>query len=394
MRIFTFLAAFAHGFTTATIVAIVALVAALAACLGLLSVLLSRRRPRASETQIAEAVADMNQRMEAMLAELSSALERAEEESRRNRTLGELGGSIDLDEVLTRTLEAAGALPGADAAMVTLGNQDGKPFVATVGLSQEEAHSQALGGATEGRPARSIAIRYRYAGEAELGDAGAIHAGLAVPLHGELGQLGWLTAFTRSASREFDDDDLIELETLAHRAGPAIENARRFREARQLADLDSLTSLHNRRYFHEVLARECARAHRYGRRLALLVLDIDDFKAINDRIGHLAGDHALAEAADRLRGAVRTADIPCRVGGDEFAVVLPESSLEDAEQLFRRILDAVSVRALGEAGKLMVSAGIAELRGGDDASSLFERADEALYRAKEAGKGTVVAAAS
>jgi diguanylate cyclase (GGDEF)-like protein len=392
MRTIALLAAFSHGFTTATVVAVIALAIALVACLGLLGVLMSRRKGR-SDTQIAEVVADMNERMEAMLGELTSALERAEEESRRNRTFGELAGSIDLDEVLTRTLEAAGALQGADAAMIALANHDGKPFVATLGLSQEEAHSQAITGPPDGRPARSIAIRYRYAGEETLGDAGAIHAGLAVPLHGELGQLGWLTVFTRSASRDFDEQDLLELETLALRAGPAIENARRFREARQLADLDSLTGLHNRRYFHEVLGRECARAHRYGRRLALVVLDLDDFKAVNDRVGHLAGDHALAEAAERLRTVVRSADIACRVGGDEFAVVLPESSLADAEQLFRRILDAVSNRPMGEAGTLVLSAGIAELRGGDDAATFFQRADEALYRAKEAGKGTVVAAA-
>ena len=156
-----------------------------------------------------------------------------------------------------------------------------------------------------------------------------------------------------------------------------------------MADLDALTGLHNRRYFHETLAREVARAHRYGRRLALVVFDLDDFKAINDRIGHLAGDHALAEAAERLRTVVRSADIPCRVGGDEFAVVLPESSLEDAEQLFRRILDSVSGRPVAEAGTMLLSAGIAELRGGDDAPSFFQRADEALYRAKRAGKNQV-----
>jgi diguanylate cyclase (GGDEF)-like protein len=392
MRTSFLLAAFSHGFATSTIVAVVALAVALVACLGLLAMLVSRRRGK-SDTQIAEVVADMNQRMEAMLSELSAALERAETESRRNRTFGELAGSIDLDEVLARTLEAAGALQGADAAMIALESQDGKPFVATIGLSQEEAHSQAIAGPPDGRPARSIAIRYRYAGEAALGDAGAIHAGLAVPMHGELGPIGWMTIFTRASSRDFDDDDLIGLETLALRAGPAIENARRFREARQQADLDSLTGLHNRRYFHEVLARECARAHRYGRRLALVVLDLDDFKSVNDRIGHLAGDHALAEAAERLRAVVRSADIACRVGGDEFAVVLPESSLEDAEQLFRRILDAVSSRPLGDAGTLVLSAGIADLRGGDDAATFFQRADEALYRAKEAGKGTVVAAA-
>jgi diguanylate cyclase (GGDEF)-like protein len=393
MRTLAFLAAFSHGFTTATIVAVVALAVALVACVGLLVVLNSRRNGR-DDTQLAEVVADLNERMEAMLGELSAALERAEEESRRSRTFGELAGSIDLDEVLTRTLDAATALQGADAAMITLTTEEGKPFVATLGLSQEEAHAQAVAGPPDGRPARAVAIRYRYAGEAELADAGAIHAGLAVPLHGETEQLGWLTVFTRSSAHDFDDGDLVELETLAIRAGPAIENARRFREARQLADLDSLTGLHNRRYFHEVLARECSRAHRYGRRLALVVLDLDDFKAVNDRVGHLAGDQALAEAAERLRGVVRSADIACRVGGDEFAVVLPESSLQDAEQLFRRILDAVSGRPLGVAGQLLLSAGIAELRGGDDAATLFQRADEALYQAKEAGKGTVVAAAS
>jgi diguanylate cyclase (GGDEF)-like protein len=375
---------------TTVVVAVVA--AALVALVVLLVLFVSRRSSRQQDDRIATVVADMNTRMEAMLHELSSALERAEDESRRNRTLGELAGSIDLDEVLARALEAAGAIPGADAALVSLTTAEGKPFVATLGLSQDEAQAQAIAGPPEARPARSIAVRYRYAEEDVLGDAGAVHAGLAVPLNGDTQRLGWLTIFTRSAEREFGDDALLELESLAMRAGPAIENARRFREARQLADLDALTGLHNRRYFHEVLARECNRAHRYGRKLSLIVLDLDDFKAVNDRIGHLAGDAALAEAAGRLRQVVRAADIACRVGGDEFAIVLPESGLADAEQLFRRILDAVSGRPIGEAGLLELSAGIAELRGGDDGASIFQRADEALYRAKESGKGTSAAA--
>src|SRR6185503_13892078 len=102
------------------------------------------------------------------------------------------------------------------------------------------------------------------------------------------------------SDRRFADPELAELEELAHRAAPAIANARRFREARQQADLDALTGLHNRRYFHETLAREVARAHRYERALALVVFDLDDFKAVNDRIGHLAGDAVLAQAADRV----------------------------------------------------------------------------------------------
>ena len=182
-----------------------------------------------------------------------------------------------------------------------------------------------------------------------------------------------------------------ELEELALRAGPAIDNARRFREARQLADLDALTGLHNRRYFHETLAREVARAQRYSRSLALVVFDLDDFKAINDRIGHLAGDGVLAEAADRIRDVVRSADVACRVGGDEFAVILPESSLKDADQLYKRLEQAISHRPVAQAGRLHLSAGVTELRPDDDAISFFERADEALYRAKGAGKGTVVA---
>jgi diguanylate cyclase (GGDEF)-like protein len=115
---------------------------------------------------------------------------------------------------------------------------------------------------------------------------------------------------------------------------------------------------------------------------------------VNDRIGHLAGDAVLAEAAERVREVVRTADVPCRVGGDEFAVVLPESGIEQADQLFGRIQNAITGRPIGQAGRLKVSAGVAELGPEDDSISFFERADEALYRAKEAGKGRSVNADS
>jgi diguanylate cyclase (GGDEF)-like protein len=362
----------------------------------LLALLVVRWRSDAStDERVAQVVESLNARMDELGRELQGALDRAEEEGRRSRIFGALAGSIDLDEVLSRALEAAGALEGADAALLMLPDaQGGKPLVATLGLSVEEAERHATTGPPDGRLARSITMSYTYPERerqaAENRDDGIIHSGLAVPLPGESETLGYLTVFTRSRSHEFSDED--QLETLALRAGPAIENARRFREARQLADLDALTGLHNRRFFHETLARECSRAHRYERRLSLIVFDLDDFKEVNDRVGHLAGDAALAEAAERVRDVVRTADIACRVGGDEFAVVLPELSLEDADQLYRRILGAVPSRPLGQAGKLYLSAGVAELRPEDDPVSFFQRADEALYRAKEAGKGRVVAA--
>jgi diguanylate cyclase (GGDEF)-like protein len=376
---------------TTVLVSVASSIATLA--LVLLGVLLFSRRRRPVQTARLDAVvADVNTRMEAMLRELTTTVERAEEQSRRNRVLGELAGSIDLDEVLSRTLEAAGSLGGADAALISMTGIEGKPVVATLGLSIEEAERQAVAGPPDGRAARSISIAYRYAPEELSQNGSLIHSGVAVPLRIEGDPIGFLTVFTRSASRTFDDGDVDELEELSLRAGPAIENARRFREARQLADLDALTNLHNRRYFHETLAREVARAQRYNRHLALIVFDLDDFKEVNDRIGHLAGDAVLAEAAERVRDVVRSADVACRVGGDEFAVILPESSISDADQLYRRIEAAVAARPVAQAGRLRLSAGVAELRPDDDAVSFFQRADEALYRAKASGKGQVYAA--
>src|SRR5439155_19449362 len=127
-----------------------------------------------------------------------------EEKGRRSRTLGELGASIDLDEVLSRTLEAASAVPGADAALVSMQGPDGKPLVATLGLSAEEAERQAVTGSPDGRQARSISISYRY-GEELSSDGERIHCGLAVPLAGEDGRFGYLTVFSRSAGGSLDE---------------------------------------------------------------------------------------------------------------------------------------------------------------------------------------------
>ena len=129
------------------------------------------------------------------------------------------------------------------------------------------------------------------------------------------------------------------------------------------------------------------RAHRYQRKLTLIVFDLDDFKSINDQVGHLAGDRVLAQAADRLREAVRSVDVACRIGGDEFAVIMPESSADDGDQLYRRVHNSMRGTALGpDEQRLRLSGGIAELLHGDTPASLFERADAALYRAKELGK--------
>ncbi|MHB8469014.1 MAG: GGDEF domain-containing protein [Gaiellaceae bacterium] len=380
--------------TNHLLIAVSAGLGALLLVLGGVAVALVRRSGRRADSRVGEAVSVLERRMDELARELSGAVERAEEESRRSRFLGEISGSIDLDEVLSRALEAAADVPGVDAALIRLESHEGTPVVASLGLAPAEAERQLVAGPPDGRRVRAIEVGYRYAAaDAEAAGDGLFRRGVALPLADEAGRLGYLTVFLR-ADRALGDDELARLEEVAHRAGPAIENARRFREARQQADLDALTGLHNRRYFHELLARECARAHRYSRELALVVFDLDDFKEVNDRIGHLAGDAVLAEAAERVRAVVRTADVACRVGGDEFAVVLPESGLAQAEQLFTRIQGAMSTRPIGQAGRLHLSAGVAELKADDDSISLFERADEALYKAKEAGKGRYVAASA
>ncbi|HEV8685779.1 MAG TPA: sensor domain-containing diguanylate cyclase [Gaiellaceae bacterium] len=367
-------------------VALVALVAVVGA------VLLLRRSGRRSDDRVAALVENLNSRIDELARELAGAREQAEDELRRNRVLGDLGGSIDLDEVLSRTLEAATQVTGAQAALAWLADPGGPPMVATYGLSQDEAEHQAVAGPPDGRQARAVSFVYRYSPDELERDGDLIRTGLSVPMGGgEEG--GYLAVFSRKEN-DWDDMAVDELEELAERAGPAIENARRFREARQLADLDALTGLHNRRYFHETLAREVARAHRYNRNLALIVFDLDDFKAINDRIGHLAGDSVLADAAARVRDVVRSADIACRVGGDEFGVILPESSLADADQLYRRIQHSVSAQPVSAVGRIGFSAGVAELRPDDDAVSFFQRADQALYQAKESGKGQISSASN
>jgi len=360
---------------------LISISAGLGATVVVLAALLAvahRRSSREAEARVSTVVETLEKRMDELATELAGAVERAEEEGRRSRFLGEIAGSIDLDDVVARTLEAAVGVTGGDAALLSLDpKSEGEPLVAGHALAPDGA--KPISGPPDGSRAAAVHVTYSYDEEAP----GQILSGLGVPLLDR----GTVSVYSRTPGKLFSAEEAQQLESLVERATPALENAQEFREARQLADLDALTNLHNRRYFHELLARECARAHRYNRRLGLIVFDLDDFKDVNDRIGHLAGDAVLAEAAERVRSVVRTADVPCRVGGDEFAVVMPESGLEQAEQLFGRLQSAISGRPIGQAGRLHISAGVAELKPEDDSISFFERADQALYRAKDAGKG-------
>jgi diguanylate cyclase (GGDEF)-like protein len=160
----------------------------------------------------------------------------------------------------------------------------------------------------------------------------------------------------------------------------------------ELAIKDGLTAAFNRRFFDIRLIEEIERARRYSHELSLILLDIDLFKALNDRFGHQFGDEALKSLVSVCQGAVRTTDIVSRYGGEEFCVILPETGIAEAAASAERLRQAVETRivsALGKEAKMTISLGVSAIRPNDDSAALLERADAGLYAAKAAGRNRV-----
>jgi diguanylate cyclase (GGDEF)-like protein len=156
-----------------------------------------------------------------------------------------------------------------------------------------------------------------------------------------------------------------------------------------LASTDSLTGLNNRRAFEEQISKEADRSCRYGSPLSLLMLDVDHFKQFNDSFGHLAGDAVLQEVGRILSTAARSTDFPARFGGEEFALVLPETNAEAALEVAERIRVAISESRIEGSG-VTISIGLSSMAATSTAASLVAEADEALYAAKRGGRNQVV----
>lgn len=201
----------------------------------------------------------------------------------------------------------------------------------------------------------------------------------------------------RRFTEELASDFLNHLGVIA---AICIENAVNRARLLRSGVTDFLTGWHNRRYLHARLREELARAQRSGGCVACLMIDVDHFKRINDRYGHLAGDHVLKEVAQRIDAQIRTADTGARFGGDEFAIVLAGAGLEDAATLAERVQRAMNAQPVAVPGggeePVTLSIGVAAARPGRElrdhkvlAEQLLAEADAALYRAKTAGRNCV-----
>ena len=221
-----------------------------------------------------------------------------------------------------------------------------------------------------------------------------VRAFMASPLRVE-GMIVGLLCMQSNREEAYDEHALSMLTALALQAGMAIENARNY----QRATRDELTGLYQREYFFQRLQDELLRSSRYRSPFAILMLDLDGFKRINDVYGHLAGDRYLRALGETIRANLRAADIPGRFGGEEFCLLLAETDLPGAQVIAERIREAVAALEIKEGKetvKTTISIGIAvhPQHFSGTTSSLVGAADEALYAAKKSGRNRVIAAAA
>ena len=217
-----------------------------------------------------------------------------------------------------------------------------------------------------------------------------------LPLVAKGQSIGIVELFSKTGVR-WDAQRLELARTMANEAAIALENARLYEDARKLADRDPLTGFYNHRFLHERMGEEVVRSQRGRRPLSVLMLDLDDFKLVNDTFGHLFGDRVLTWAAEVIRSTLRQSDIAARYGGDEFALILPETDADEARHAAERILEAFRQQPFisEQRGPVPIAASIGVATfptDGRTGTELIAAADAALYQVKRGGGHDAAAA--
>ena len=338
-----------------------------------------------------EVLALAQSRIEDVVERLTSSMARGYldhlEESHRNREnelyglaaiAAIMGRSLDISETAEVALAETLAAFGLDAGAIWLRERANYRLAHTIGLEADEVDDYLKRVGPEVKASVSAVGRSesRVDGVARSDGWNALRA----QLRSGGRTVGMMSIGTRR-DRIFGATDLLFMAAVADQAAIALDRARQFsNEART----DHLTGLANRREFERVLEREVALSERHGRQLAVMMIDVDNLKRINDRGGHSAGDAALRLVAQELQRVVRTSDVCGRLGGDEFGVSMPETDLHRAREVVRRLRNAIQSMNLGSrtTQTVEVSVGIAAWKQGMDWQALCQVADQALYEDK------------
>lgn len=237
--------------------------------------------------------------------------------------------------------------------------------------------------------AGGMPVRLRRTGNDGLLAALGIDEALLLPVNREFATPGFLMLDRAASMRPIADADVEKAAALGQTCSLLVENlllTLRLIRAQEFALTDALTRLYNRGMGMRTLEQEIARSRRNGLPLTVLMIDLDEFKKLNDKYGHLQGDVALRATADQLRKTVRRTDTVCRYGGEEFMIVLPETTPEDASVLAARLFTGVEECGREVNLPVTISIGLSSMRSGDDAGDILERADRALYASKSQGR--------
>lgn len=322
--------------------------------------------------------------------------QRAQELEALHRATTRLLSTIDLDSMIAQGIESCAEIfPAALHGLLFLVDQEMQRLELRVSYGDiDDAQSRAsMLGAIQPLVEEAVREKVRQPPFLLETDDGTRCPAVVAPLAGPNGVLGVL-ALINPESSPFQKNDLTLLDSFAALASSALQNAMLYSEVNRLATTDALTGLYNRRKFFELGELEIHRYKRFQAPLSAIMLDLDNFKQINDTYGHAAGDVVLRAVAMRSKVSIRVIDILGRYGGDEFAILLPNADIHEAEEIAERIRRSVMEEAVqGPEGviPIAISLGITQASADTNClSDLLARADAALYSAKEKGKNRTV----